>query len=103
MRGDEPIAVAIVFGLDQILGDGHTHHIIDRIPTDRQPREARLECLFQRSGDRELGIEGCHVRPRHHDFSNHRVAEFNHRANVGSLIALNDLVVERHIGHGEEL
>ena len=97
------IAPAFPLKAHEILRVGDPSHVIDRVEIHRQTREARLESLDQRLGDRCRGLEGHHVGPWDHHLANDRVAELDDRVDELALLGVDDGLVAGHVGHGEEL
>ena len=48
-------------------------------------------------------LDRHHVGPGHHDLAGHRVAEVDDRVDEGPLLALDHVLLVRHVGHGLEL
>ena len=88
---------------DQVLGVGDAHHVVDLLVDDRHAAEPDLEGPLEHRLDRLVGLDGDHVGPGHHHLAHHRVAELDDRVDEGALLGLDHVVLEGHVGHGQQL
>ena len=90
-------------GTDHVLGVGDAHHVVHLLLDRGHPAEPDLEGPLEGGLDRLVGADGDHVGPGHHHLPHHGVAELDDRVDEGALLGLDDLPLDGHVGHGQEL
>ena len=78
-------------------------HVVDLLLDGGHPAAPGLQGDLQRRLDRLVGPDGHHVGPGHHHLAHHGVAELDDRVDEGALLGLDDVPLDGHVGHGQQL
>ena len=96
-------ALALSHRPDHVLRVGDADHIVDLLIDGRHPAVADLQRPLQDGLDRLVGIDGHHVGAGHHHLPYHGVAELDDGVDQCPLLGLDDLLLQGHVGHGQQL
>ena len=88
---------------DHVLRVGDADDVVDLLLDGRETTPPGLEGAVERVLDGHVGPDRHHVGAGHHHLTDHGVAELDDRMDEGPFLGLDDVALDGHVGHGQQL